>query len=169
VDDPQFADLKSWRLEKGLSPQPDLAIISGSLEFPIPEVLTAGGRKAVVFTTGSPDPDRVREIEAKAGKVVVAGESAVEGARMVDHIRQLGYQTIYSAAGPKVLHLLLSGGVLDRLYLTYANRLLGSKTFSTIVDGDLLEPPVDMKIDSVYYDPHGVEGLGQMFVAYDRA
>jgi hypothetical protein len=67
-----------------------------------------------------------------------------------------------------VLHLLLSGGVLDRLYLTYANRLLGGKAFASIVDGDLLEPAVGMKLDSLYFDPHGLEGLGQLFVSYDR-
>jgi riboflavin biosynthesis pyrimidine reductase len=167
VDDPQFADLKAWRLERGLSPQPDLAILSGGLDFPIPDVLTAGGRKAVVFTSGSPDLERSREIEVKAGPVIVAGEKGVEGARMVEHIRQLGYRTVYSAAGPKVLYLLISGGVLDRLYLTFASRLLGGRTFATIVDGDLLEPAVGMQLTTLYYDPHGLEGLGQIFACYD--
>jgi riboflavin biosynthesis pyrimidine reductase len=163
VDDPEFADLKAWRLEQGLSPQPDIAVISGSLHFPIPDVLTAGGRKVIVFTTTDPDPERVEEIEAKAGQVIVAGD------RMVDHMTELGYQTIYSAAGPKVLHLLLAGGVLDRLYLTYANRLLGGQSFASIVEGPLFEPTIDMKLYSVYFDPHAPDGLGQLFVTYHRA
>jgi riboflavin biosynthesis pyrimidine reductase len=168
VDDPEFADLKAWRLEQGLSPQPDIAVISGSLRFPIPDVLTAGGRKVVVFTTADPDPERVKEIEARAGQVIVAGQEGVAGDRMVRHMTDLGYRTIYSAAGPKVLHLLLAGGVLDRLYLTYANRLLGGESYSTIVDGDLLVPPVDMNLAAVYFDPHALNGLGQLFVTYHR-
>jgi riboflavin biosynthesis pyrimidine reductase len=80
----------------------------------------------------------------------------------------LGYRTIYSAAGPKVLHLLLEGGVLDRLYLTIANRLLGGKPYASIVDGELLEPAVDMQLNTVYYDPYGLGGLGQLFVSYNR-
>jgi len=169
VDDPEFADLKAWRLAQGLSPQPDIAIISGSLRFPIPDVLTAGGRKVVVFTTANPDPERVKEIEAKAGQVIVAGEESVAGDRMVRHLTDLGYQTVYSAAGPKVLHLLLAGGVLDRLYLTHAHRLLGGQTFSSIVDGDLLAPAIDMTLHTVYFDPHALNGSGQLFVSYDRA
>ena len=169
VDDPDFADLKQWRLEQGLPPQPDIAIISGSLRFPIPDVLTAGGRKVVVFTKADPDPERVEEIEAKAGQVIVAGEDSVAGDRLVAHMTELGYQTIYSAAGPKVLHLLLAGGVLDRLYLTYANRLLGGQSFASIVEGALFEPAVDMKLNSAYFDPHAPDGLGQLFVTYHRA
>jgi riboflavin biosynthesis pyrimidine reductase len=169
VDDPDFADLKEWRLAQGLSPQPDIAVISGSLRFPIPDVLTAGGRKVVVFTTANPDLERVAEIDAKAGQVIVAGEKSVDGAQMMQHLTELGYQTIYSAAGPKVLHLLLVGRVLDQLYLTYANRLLGGQPFSTIVEGDLLAPPVDMVLNAAYFDPHALNGLGQLFVCYRRA
>ena len=169
VDNPEFADLKEWRLTQGLPPQPDIAIISGSLRFPIPEVLTAGGRKVVVFTTANPDAERVKEIEAKAGQVIVTGEKSVQGDQMVQRMTELGYNTVYSAAGPKVMHLLLAGGVLDRLYLTHASRLLAGQPFSSIVEGDLFDQAIDMKLNTVYFDLHGLEGLGQLFVSYNRA
>ncbi|MCB9106084.1 MAG: dihydrofolate reductase family protein [Anaerolineales bacterium] len=167
VDNPEFADLKAWRLAQGLQPHPDIAIISGSLQFPIPDVLTAGGRKVVVFTTANPDPERVREIEAKAGQVFVVGEKSVQGDQMVAQMTELGYTTVYSAAGPQVMHLLLAGGVLDRLYLTHASRLLAGRPFSSIVEGDLFASPVDMKLNNIYFDPHGVAELGQLFMSYD--
>ncbi len=169
IDDPRFADLRAWRREIGLPPQPDIAIISGSLRFPIPDVLTAGGRKAVVFTVAGADPERVEEIEAKAGQVIVAGEESVDGRQLVDHLTELGYSAVYSAAGPKILHLLLSGGVLDRLYLTFASRLLGGQEFATIVDGDLFAPAVGMTLSALYHDAQGLDGLGQLFAVYDRA
>jgi len=168
VDDPRFADLRQWREDRGLPAQPDIAIISGSLRFPIPDVLTAGGRKIVVFTTANPDPQRVAEIEAKAGKVVVAGDTKVEGAALVQLMGEMGYQTVYSASGPKVLHLLLAGGALNRLYLTPANRLLGGQPYSSIVEGPLMEPAVDLNINSIYLDSQALDGLGQLFVSYDR-
>jgi riboflavin biosynthesis pyrimidine reductase len=169
VDDPEFADLKQWRLSQGLSPQPDLAIISGSLRFPMPEVLTAGGRKVFVFTTANTDPGRVEEIEARGIRVIIAGENSVAGGQMVQSMTELGYKTIYSAAGPKVLHLLLVDDVLDRLYLTYTNRLLGGEPFSGLVEGELLSPAADMSLNTVYFDPYGLDGIGQLFVSYDRA
>ncbi len=168
VDDPRFADLRAWRQERGLKPQPDIAIISGSLRFPIPEVLTAGGRKVVVFTTAQPDPDRVREIEDQAGRVFVVGEERVEGGRLARQMAELGYETVYSAAGPQIVHLLLAANVLDRLYLTHASRLLGGVPFASIVEGPLFAQAVDMRLNTLYFDPAGLDGLGQLFVSYER-
>jgi riboflavin biosynthesis pyrimidine reductase len=168
-DDPQFADLAQWRVQHGLSPQPDIAVISASLDFPIPEALLADGRRVVIFTTEQADPRRVRELEAHAGQVVTAGETAVSGDRLVQAMAGLGYRAIYSASGPKVLHLLLKAGVLDRLYLTLANRLLGGDPFSSIVEGPLLAPAVGMRLRNAYYDAAGLEGLGQLFLCYDRS
>jgi len=168
IDDPRFADLRQWREDRGLLPQPDIAIISGSLRFPIPDVLMAGGRRVVVFTTANPDPDRVAEIESKAGQVVIAGDKSVDGAKLVQRMAEMGYRTVYSATGPKVLHLLLAGGALNRLYLTHANRLLGGQPFSSIVEGPLLETAVDLQIYKIYLDSQGLDGLGQLFISYDR-
>ncbi len=167
-DDPQFADLARWRAQQGLSPQPDIAVISASLDFPIPEALLAGGRRVVIFTTERADRQRVRELEAHAGQVVLAGETKVRGDRLVQAMAGLGYRAIYSASGPKVLHLLLAAGVLDRLYLTLANRLLGGDPFSSIVEGPLLAPAVGMRLRTAYYDDAGLDGLGQLFLRYDR-
>ena len=166
VDDPAFADLRQWRLHQGLPPQPDLAVISGSLDFPIPEILTADGRRVIVFTSANPPPERVAEIKAKAGEVFVVGEQQVDGAQMVQKMGALGYKTVYSGAGPKILHLLLSAKALDRLYLTYANRILGGNPFSSIVEGPLFEQAVDLQLDTLYLDPEGVDGLGQLFASY---
>lgn len=168
TDDPRFADLRQWRKDRGLHPHPDIAIISGSLNFPVPEILVAGGRKVVIFTTANADPKRVAALQSDSCQVIAAGEDHVEGAALVQKMGELGYHTIYSSTGPKVLHLLLAGGVLNRLYLTQANRILGGKTYSTIVEGSLFEKGLDLQINSIYLDSAALGGLGQLFVAYDR-
>jgi riboflavin biosynthesis pyrimidine reductase len=167
-DDPQFADLKEWRLERGLSPQPDWALISGSLKFSIPEGLIRGGRSLLIFTTSQADPERIKALENQAGKVIVAGDTSVDGKLLIDNLAELGYHSVYNTTGPKVLHLLLEAGALDRIYLTYANRILGGKPFASIVDGDLFEPAIDFQLEALYHDPHALDGLGQMLVSYDR-
>lgn len=169
VDDPRFSDLKEWRLDHNLPPQPDIAIISGSLEFPIPQVLTKSGRKVIVFTKQNPDMERVKEIETRGGKVFVGGDSSVSGVMMVQRMLELGYQTIYSAAGPKIFHLLLKAGVIDKLYLTHAFRLLGGQLFSSIVEGDLFDAPIGMNLQTMYFDSHALDGLGQLFMSYNLA
>jgi riboflavin biosynthesis pyrimidine reductase len=168
TDDPRFADLSQWRIHNGLSPHPDIAILSNSLEFPIPNELTAGNRNVLVFTAGLPDPQRVRVIEAKAGRVIVAGDQAIDGREMVEQLQKLGYQMIYSAAGPKVLHTLLEADVLDRLYITTTNRILGGESFATIMDGPLLTPTPSLELGTIYFDSDGPDGLSQLFVSYNR-
>lgn len=166
VDDPRFADLRAWRLQRGLPPQPDIAILSASLEFPIPEVLTAAGRRFLVVTPADPDPARVKEIEARGGRLFVAGEESVRGERLAQTLAELGYRFVYSAAGPQILHLLAAGRVLDRLYLTFAGKLLGGEQFASIVAGPLFDPPVTAKLASLYLDPIALDGLGQLFACY---
>jgi riboflavin biosynthesis pyrimidine reductase len=168
VDDPRFEDLRQWRTDQGLPPQPDIAIISGSLRFPVPDILTEGGRKVIVITMASADKERAKLIESKGADVYIAGEDSVDGKKMVQIFTDLGYKTVYSSAGPKIHHLLIEAKVLDRTYLTFASRILGSPTYSTIVEGHLFEPAVDMTLSHLYYDPNGLSGLGQIFTAFDR-
>ena len=167
-DDPRFADLVAWRAEQGLSPQPDLVVISSTLDFPVPDALTHGGRHVIIVTDGSADAARIKALEAQVGKVYVAGDDRVRGDEFVRLMAELGYRLIYSAAGPKIAHMLLAGGVLDRLYLTQVGRVLGATPFSSIVEGPLLDGPVDLPLISLAYDPHAVEGAGQLFGCYGR-
>jgi hypothetical protein len=93
----------------------------------------------------------------------------VDGALLQQHLGELGYRTVYSAAGPRILYTLLLGRALNRLYVTYASRLLGGLPFSALLEGPLLEPAVDLKMQTLYLDPAGLGGLGQLFVAYNVA
>jgi riboflavin biosynthesis pyrimidine reductase len=167
-DEPQFEDLGRWRAERGLPAYPDLAIVSGSLDFPIPPFLTEAGRKVIIITHGAADQERRRKLEDEAGHVVVAGEDDVSGKQAIAALGDLGYRTIYMATGPRVHHLLLADDALDRLYTTIAHRLLGGQPFSSLVEGDLLHPAVGMRLNSVYFDPHALDGLGQQFICYER-
>jgi len=116
VDDSRFADLRQWRIEQGLSPHPDIAILSASLDFLIPPVLTAGGRRVIIFTTAGQDPQRVEQIQAQAGEVIVAGEGSITGQLLLNSLAERGYHTRLLLGRTRVLHLLLAGGALDRLY-----------------------------------------------------
>ena len=168
-DDPSFSDLREWREQQDMSTFPDLAVISGSLDFPIPDLLTSGDRSVVVVTTEKADPELLEKMRASVTNVIIAGEQRVEGKPLVDGLAKLGYKTIYNTTGPKVMHLLLKDGVLDRLYLTFAHRLLGGSPFSSIVEGHLLEPSKDFRLHALYFDPQALDGLGQLLTAYNRA
>lgn len=60
------------------------------------------------------------------------------------------------------------GNFLNRLYLTQVNRLLGGQPYASIVEGPLLDPAVNLTINTIYLDSDGIDGLGQLFVSYNR-
>lgn len=167
-DDPRFEDLGRWRTGRGLTPYPDLAVISGSLDFPVPAFLTQGDRHVVILTHGQANQERVRDLEAQAGRVIIAGETAVSGRQVVEALGALDYRMVFMGTGPRVHHLLLADNALDRLYTTFAHRLLGGQPFSSLVEGELLDPAIGLKLRTLYYDPHALDGLGQLFLTYDR-
>jgi len=166
-DDPAFADLKEWRELRGLRPYPDLAIISRSLDFDLPAEMLEGGRSLVVVTTESSDAGRKHELEAQSIRVLECGQQDVEGQEMARSLEALGYDLMYSAAGPRVAHMLLAGGVLNRLYLTFALHLLGGADYASIVEGSRFDTPSDLRLRSLYFDAHAPGPTGQLFAAFD--
>lgn len=167
-NDPRFADLRDWRLARGLPPYPAFAVVSASLQFPIPPALVQEGRPVIVATTEEADPARVEALRAQLGTVVIAGRRRVEGRPLVEQLVRLGYRLIYNATGPQVMHLLLADDMLDRVYLTVVSRLVGGDPFAPLVQGPLLSPAVGLRLHSLYWDAYALEGDGQLFLCYDR-
>jgi riboflavin biosynthesis pyrimidine reductase len=166
-DDPAFTDLKEWRELRGLNPYPDLAIVSRSLSFDLPADMLEGSRSLVVVTTESSDARRKQELEAQSIRVLECGQQDVEGQEMARRLDGLGYNLMYSAAGPRVAHMLLAGGVLNRLYLTFALHVLGGADFASIVEGPRFDPPFDLRLRSLYFDRDAPGPTGQLFAAFD--
>lgn len=167
-NDPRFADLRDWRLARGLPPYPAFAVVSASLQFPIPPALVQEGRPVIVATTEEADPARVEALRAQLGTVVIAGQRRVEGRPLVEQLVRLGYRLIYNATGPQVMHLLLADDMLDRVYLTVVSRLVGGDPFAPLVQGPLLSPAVGLRLHNLYWDAYALEGDGQLFLCYDR-
>ncbi len=166
VNDPRYADLRDWRTERGLNPYPDFALLSEKLDFTIPDVIRDAGRKVVVFTTETSDPVRRAMIASQVDQVIIVGKEEISASKMVSELGELGYCSIYSAAGPRIFHLLLTEGVLDRFYLTVVNKFLGGHEFASILEGEQLNPPATAQIERMYLDQHALGGVGQLLVCY---
>jgi riboflavin biosynthesis pyrimidine reductase len=159
-------DLKAWRLTQGLSAQPAIAVVSASLDLPLQAL--PQDAELYVITGERADAIRVRQLKQTGAKILWAGEgTTVDGRRMIEVLAELGFKSIYSTTGPKVMHTLLSAGVLGRLYLTFGHRVLGGEEFATLFTGPLLQPPVNFELISLYYDPPALQGAGQCFAAFE--
>jgi riboflavin biosynthesis pyrimidine reductase len=114
-----FAELRG-RL--GVAPEPMLAVVTGSGALGAHPALENG---AVVLTTG-PGAERCRrELPRSVEIVELPGETAVDPAEAVAALRERGYGSILSEAGPHVFGSLLGAGLVDELFLTVSPLVAG--------------------------------------------
>lgn len=168
--EPEYDDIRDWRAERGMKPQPDIAIMSGSLDLPGKALDAYADRRILVITGDDANEEKAAGLIANGVELIRAGPgSRVDGARLVSAVAELGYSSLYAIAGPDVFSTLLSANSIDRLYLTTANRLLGGNEFDTLTRGPRLEPACSMQLKELYHDPHAPAGAGQLFAVYERA
>ncbi|MGK2913224.1 MAG: RibD family protein [Porticoccaceae bacterium] len=165
--DDRYADLQRWRQAHNLPLRPALAVLSETLDFPLPDILDPHRQPVLVFTAAAADRAKIDALRQRGVEVVGTGEgSGVDGRIVIATLAARGHQLIYSAAGPRVLHALLAGRVLDRLYLTTACRLLGGDEFAAVVKGPVLNPPYDLQLEALYYDREEPATGGQLLACY---
>jgi riboflavin biosynthesis pyrimidine reductase len=167
-NEPAFVDLHEWRRERGLPPQPAVVILSRNLDVSLAE-RCANLERRVFFAVGhASDRSDCAAVEATGALVLFVGNGRhVEGGPLIDALGHEGFRRIYSIAGPRVLHTLLSDRVLHRLYLTHFHRLLGGRSVDTLLEGEPLNPPASLVPRTLYYDLEAKEATGQFFAAYD--
>lgn len=163
-----YQDLLEWRHAEGLSRQPDIAILTTSLEIPEAALEAYKDRNVHVLCGDQGNAQRIAALEACGAQVHKAGpDRAVDGTRAIDRLGSEGYRSIYVIAGPATFFTLLQANAINRLYLTFAHKILAGQAFDTFVAGDELQPAQAMQLVSLYYDVHAPEGAGQLLSSYD--
>jgi riboflavin biosynthesis pyrimidine reductase len=164
----QFADLLNWREQHGLTPQPAVAVLSQSMDLPFEQIRQRVDRPVYVITGNDVSEVRLKQAKLAGVKVLQAGEGKrVQGKAMVKALVDEGFVTMYAIAGPKLLETLIVDQMLDRLYLTQVNRLLGGREFDTLLESAQLEPPADFVLLDLYLDQEEDSGLNQTFAVYE--
>jgi len=168
--EPEFDDLRDWRKVHRLSPQPDVAIFSASLDIPVTALDQYRDRRIFLLTGATADPEKLAAIkDSSPVQVITCGNGvAVDASVLRDKLAEQGYQRVYAIGGPSVLHTLVEGKALDRLYHTTAHCLLGGTEFDTFVHGAELNPAVSMPLQAMYLDTHAPDGAGQTLAIYGR-
>ncbi|RFA28965.1 hypothetical protein CAI21_10945 [Alkalilimnicola ehrlichii] len=113
----EFKDLHNWRTLNRLPPQPDVAIFTRGLEFPIPHRLLRQGRRIIVLSPADADANAIARLEEHGIEVIRTQQPGELDARESIHtLGERGYKRIYSVAGPYIFHSLLASNVLDTLF-----------------------------------------------------
>ena len=165
-NDPSVKDLVDYRRDLGLPLQPAVAIVTGKANFD-PSTAATLADEVIAVLGEEPDAETRAQLTDAGLSVAVAGrEGRVAADLMLDALAGHGHRVVFSAAGPQVFHTLIP--VLDALYLTLAARLLGGRSFSTLLEGDELELPPSFQLAAAYLDPEGPGGAVQLFLEFSR-
>jgi riboflavin biosynthesis pyrimidine reductase len=143
-----YADIKVWRETQGLKAQPDVMVLSNSLDIPLKALEKVQGRQVIVLTA-SQDTKKI-DILVQAG-VKVVQTAQVTGAFVRERLMALKYRSAYLIAGPQVHATFIKDGNVDELFLTTHFSLLGGTQVSGLVDADLPKAQ-RLKLISSYLD-----------------
>lgn len=171
-DEPEYADLAAWRRERGLAPQPAIVIVTASIDLPPLGPLVESGRPVYVATGDAADARNVASMKSRGVRVLGCGPGArVEGGRLIEALARERLFHVALISGGEILNALLVAGVLNRLYLTLACRVLGGAAFDTLLTGPVLEPAAGFKLAALHYDAEGPQdsAVEQLFAVFDRA
>lgn len=155
---PDYADV---RVSQGLPPVPIMALVSARLDLDpdLPLFREAPDRTIVLTAAGAPE-HRIAAL-GEVADVLVLGEERVDLRRATDALVNRGLSRILCEGGPALLAQLVAAGLLDELCFTISP-LLCSGPAPRITTGELIEPPVGLRLDSL------LEEDGTLFVRYLR-
>ena len=164
LEDPGYEDLGQWRRERGMTREPDIAVMSRSLAFHIPRFLLDLGVTVHIFTPKSAAMSARRRLAGQGGIIhpIEAGVASV-----LTVLGALGYRVILSPAGPNILHQLVAHQALDRLYLTHGTQLIGRHGTLPLADGAIFDPAFKLRLRELYLDPAGANGADQFMAVYE--
>jgi riboflavin biosynthesis pyrimidine reductase len=175
----EFENLGKWRLEAGYKKRsPDLAIVTRSLDFEIPEEVLKMGRRIVIFTIDRiANSAKARAFTTSGVEVIGAGEDGVDGNRLIDALGNgMGYRVIVMATGPSVLQLLLEAKRLDLFYVTEVQREISfddpAAVKTILPDGEKVNQLKEFLITHRYIQENVFaeddSRISQFFIRYDR-
>jgi len=144
----KYVDIKLWREKQGLKAQPDVMVLSNSLDIPLAALEKVQDRQVMVLTA-SQNQSNIETLERAGVQVLQASE--VTGSFIRQTLIDLQYRSAYMIAGPQVHSTLMTDKAVDELFLTTHFTLLGGTKVSGLVDADLPQAQ-HMKLLSAYLE-----------------
>lgn len=161
--------LKVWRLQNGLNPQPDIVVVSASLDFSVPPSVQLHHQRVIIATGAHSPSDRIQELRQKGFDVwSVGSERWVEGGPLVRQLGHFGYRSIYLLAGPQILATMVRDKALSRLYLTLSHCIVGGHAFHTLFHGKQLSDLMHFELNSLHYQEATENQPGQFYMSFSR-
>ncbi|HLT97400.1 MAG TPA: pyrimidine reductase family protein [Acidimicrobiia bacterium] len=127
------------RERRGLSPIPEMAVVSASLRLePTARLFSDPAQRPLVFTARAAVP-RADTLGDRA-RVVPMGREEANLAEVIEHLLELGHRTILCEGGPTLNSGLIGAGLVDELDLALSPVIVGGSSFPLVAE----TPPVPL-------------------------
>lgn len=124
-------DVREFRLARGQSEVPPIAVISGSADLkPDSRLFTDTHVPPIIFTTASASRSSVIRLHDAGADVVVAGERGIDVGLVLDALAERGLNRVLCEGGPTLFGTLVAAGAVDELCLTVAPIIGGTTHLS---------------------------------------
>jgi riboflavin biosynthesis pyrimidine reductase len=145
---PQYQEL---RAAAGQPSAPRMVVVSQRLQLDFEsKYFTDALQPPIIVTCDAAPADRLLAARNVA-EVVVAGDSVVSPALMVNALVALGQRRLLCEGGPTLLATVAADGVLDELCLTIAPLLVAGPS-RRVLEGALLEPAPKLALTQLLQD-----------------
>ncbi|MFK7794868.1 MAG: RibD family protein [Gammaproteobacteria bacterium] len=159
--------MHDWRQQEGMKKNPDVVIISGSLEFPWHTSLDNAEQNVHIATGGMASQEAKQHWLDAGHQVNQLGEKQhVDAKCLIEFLTKQGYQSVYLVAGPDLLQDLIEQGYVQNFYMTMSHQLLSGGDFKSLLSGDTLNQFGRMKLENMYMDLQNSNALGQWYVEF---
>ncbi len=159
--------MHDWRQQQGMRKNPDVMIISGSLDFPWHASLDDSEQK-VHIATGGKASQEAKQYWLDAGHQVnqLGEQQHVDAKCLIEFLIKQGYKSVYLVAGPDLLQDLIEHGYVQSFYMTMSHQLLSGGDFKSLLSGNTLNQSGRMKLENMYMDLQNSNALGQWYVEF---
>ncbi|MEX1038244.1 MAG: dihydrofolate reductase family protein [Acidimicrobiia bacterium] len=146
---------REWREERGMSPVPKLAIVSGTISLDVDQrVFSDSDHKPLVITGPNANPGRLALL-GDAAEVAILLELSPQA--MLDRLAPA--RVVLLEGGPSLTGQFALAGLIDELNLTVSPALVGGDSKRLVGDVNL-RPPFGMKLD------RAIVGESMLFLRY---
>ncbi len=139
------------RVERGQSPRPRLAVVSGSgnldPKIPMFDQNKIEDVKPLIYTTENGNGNLSTDFESRA-EIVASNGSQVDLSFVLEDLFDRGVSVVLAEGGPSLNHQLIEAQLVDELCLTISPRLIGGES-EGILNGPLLSHPHKFQLNGL--------------------
>ena len=167
---PETEYLFEWRKHEGLKPNPDVVIVSGSLDFPWHDSLDSSEQSVHIASGGLASEQRHQQWLQRGHEVHRFGDTMhVDVDDLMSFLQANNYRSVYLMAGPDLLQSMIEKTYVQHFFVTMSHQLLAGQSYKSLLNGGMLGNKGHLNLEHMYLDLGSSNSLSQCYMHFSFA